>query len=115
MNGKLITIVVFITMLLVFQAANDQDLGKYRGGSHDGFSLGASPPRYLGEGFDCDSLTTLFLVTPIRFSGRVIQYLGRILRPAPGKKEPRVFDYVDVHVDVLRAAATSRQKVYGMK
>jgi len=68
--------------------------------------------QLIGEGFDCRELSTLFLATPIRFSGRVLQYLGRVLRPAPGKKKARVFDYVDIHVDTLNKAAMARQKVY---
>ena len=68
--------------------------------------------QLMGEGFDCRNLSTLFLATPIRFSGRVLQYLGRVLRPAPGKKTARVFDYVDIHVDTLTKAAIARQKVY---
>ena len=68
--------------------------------------------QLVGEGFDCRDLSTLFLATPIRFSGRVLQYLGRVLRPAPGKKKARVFDYVDIRVDTLTRAAMARQKVY---
>ncbi len=68
--------------------------------------------QLVGEGFDCRNLSTLFLATPIRFSGRVIQYLGRVLRPAPGKTVARVFDYVDIHVDTLTKAAMARQRVY---
>ncbi len=68
--------------------------------------------QLVGEGFDCPNLSTLFLATPIRFSGRVIQYLGRVLRPAPGKTMARVFDYVDIHVDTLTKAAMARQRVY---
>jgi superfamily II DNA or RNA helicase len=68
--------------------------------------------QLIGEGFDCPDLSTLFLATPIRFSGRLIQYLGRVLRPAPGKESARVFDYVDVHVEPLAAAAAARQRVY---
>jgi len=71
--------------------------------------------QLIGEGFDCKDLSTLFIATPIKFSGRVIQYLGRILRPAPGKKDARVFDYVDVHVGPLKWAAIARQKVYWYK
>jgi len=69
--------------------------------------------QLIGEGFDCRELTTLFLATPVRFSGRVIQYLGRILRPAPGKTHARVFDYVDVHVEALLKAARARKRIYG--
>ena len=68
--------------------------------------------QLIGEGFDCKNLSTLFLATPVSFSGRVLQYLGRVLRPAPGKTKARVFDYIDIHVDILTKAALSRQKVY---
>lgn len=68
--------------------------------------------QLIGEGFDCKSLSTLFLACPIKFSGRLIQYLGRVLRPAPGKKEARVYDYVDSRIGVLENAARARQRVY---
>ena len=68
--------------------------------------------QLIGEGFDCRGLSTLFLATPIKFSGRLIQYLGRILRPAPGKDTARVYDFVDVNIGVLRASANQRQRVY---
>ena len=68
--------------------------------------------QLIGEGFDCRDLTTLFLTTPIRFKGRVLQYLGRVLRPAPDKSEARVYDYVDIHVEPLMAAARERMGVF---
>lgn len=68
--------------------------------------------QLIGEGLDCRALATLFLATPVKFSGRVLQYLGRILRPAPGKKKAKVYDYVDIQVGPLQAAARSRQRVY---
>ena len=71
--------------------------------------------QLIGEGFDCRDLTTLFMATPVRFSGRVIQYLGRILRPAPGKEQALVYDYVDIHVEPLVKAARARQKIYRQK
>jgi superfamily II DNA or RNA helicase len=69
--------------------------------------------QLIGEGFDCENLATLFLVTPIRFSGRVIQYIGRILRPSGAKDQARIFDYVDDRVEVLKTAARARQRIYG--
>ncbi len=69
--------------------------------------------QLIGEGFDCPDLSTLFMATPIRFSGRVMQYLGRILRPSRGKGKARVYDYVDERVAPLAAAAKARQRVYG--
>lgn len=68
--------------------------------------------QLIGEGFDCQGLSTLFLATPIKFSGRLIQYLGRILRPAPGKDRAKVYDFADVNVGVLWASAKQRQRVY---
>lgn len=68
--------------------------------------------QLIGEGFDCPNLAILFLATPVRFSGRLLQYLGRVLRPAPGKHRARVYDYVDSRVEVLAAAARARQRVY---
>ena len=69
--------------------------------------------QLIGEGFDCKELSTLFLTTPIKFDGRLIQYLGRVLRPAPGKEKAQVYDYVDSKVGVLKSAAAARRRVYG--
>jgi superfamily II DNA or RNA helicase len=68
--------------------------------------------QLIGEGFDCPRLSTLFLATPVRFSGRILQYLGRILRPSEDVLRAKVYDYVDVHVAPLQAAARARQRVY---
>jgi superfamily II DNA or RNA helicase len=68
--------------------------------------------QLIGEGFDCKGLSTLFLATPIKFSGRLIQYLGRVVRPAPGKDHAKIYDYIDAHVSVLKASAKARQRVY---
>ncbi len=68
--------------------------------------------QLIGEGFDCPQLSTLFLATPVRFSGRILQYLGRVLRPAEGIDRAKVYDYVDVNVPPLKAASRARQRVY---
>lgn len=57
--------------------------------------------RYVGEGFDDPTLDTLFLAMPISWKGTVIQYAGRIQRMHPGKREVRIYDYVDRNVPVL--------------
>ncbi|MBN1380402.1 MAG: DEAD/DEAH box helicase [Deltaproteobacteria bacterium] len=68
--------------------------------------------QLIGEGFDCSALSTLFLTTPVKFDGRLLQYLGRVLRPGPGRDKARVYDYVDVNVGPLKAQARSRARVY---
>lgn len=68
--------------------------------------------QLIGEGFDCKQLSTLFFACPIKFSGRLLQYIGRVLRPAPGKSKARIFDYQDKLVGVLMAAARARRRVY---
>jgi len=68
-----------------------------------------STVQLLGEGFDCSGLSSLFLATPIKFKGRLLQVIGRILRPQDGKR-PVVYDYVDQRVGVLKAQAKSRGK-----
>ncbi len=69
--------------------------------------------QLIGEGFDASNLTSLFLATPVKFSGRLIQYLGRVLRPSVGKLQPKVYDFVDSRVGVLDSAARARAAVYG--
>jgi len=66
----------------------------------------------VGEGFDLPALSALFMATPLKFGGRLLQYVGRILRPAPGKDRATVFDYVDSREPVLAASARARMKVY---
>lgn len=66
----------------------------------------------VGEGFDLPALSALFMATPLKFSGRVTQYVGRVLRPAPSKDRAVIFDYQDINEPVLMSAARSRMKVY---
>ena len=66
--------------------------------------------QLIGEGFDCPGLSSLFLTTPISFAGRLLQVIGRIMRPAAGK-EARVFDYIDEKVPALARSARARAKV----
>ncbi len=67
---------------------------------------------YIGEGFDCPALDTLFLAAPIAFKGRLVQYAGRILRPFPGKTTAEVHDYHDTRTGVLASTLAKRAPGY---
>lgn len=62
----------------------------------------------IGEGFDYKGFTSLFLATPIKSQGKLIQSVGRILRP--NGKQPVVYNYIDKQVKVLRKQANQRNK-----
>lgn len=63
---------------------------------------------FLGEGFDCPHLDTLFLAFPLRFRGRVEQNLGRVLRASPGKWSVEIHDYVDSLFPKVKAMQAER-------
>jgi superfamily II DNA or RNA helicase len=67
----------------------------------------------IGEGFDCKQLTTLFIASPISYIGRIIQYIGRVMRPCQGKSKALVYDYADWRVTSLARQAKKRIKFYG--
>jgi superfamily II DNA or RNA helicase len=68
--------------------------------------------QYVGEGFDCPVLDTLFLATPTSFHGTFEQQIGRILRPHDAKDTAEVHDYHDALTPVLAAMLTKRSPGY---
>jgi len=57
--------------------------------------------RYVGEGFDCSRLDTLFVTMPVSWRGTIAQYVGRLHRLHDGKQVVKVYDYADLNVPML--------------
>ena len=74
--------------------------------------LAVATGPYVGEGFDCPALDTLFLAAPVAFKGRLVQYAGRVLRPYPGKTTAEVHDCHDVGTGVLASPLAKRTPSY---
>lgn len=68
--------------------------------------------RYVGEGFDFPRLDTLLLAMPVSWKGTLAQYAGRLHRSWEGKREVRIYDYVDIHSPVLERMYHKRLKGY---
>jgi superfamily II DNA or RNA helicase len=67
---------------------------------------------FIGEGFDCPALDTLFLAAPITFRNRLVRYIGRVTRPYPSKTTATVHDYYDEHTPVIASSLKKRAPGY---
>ena len=68
--------------------------------------------QYVGEGFDYPRLDTLFLALPISWKGRLEQYAGRLHRENDGKKDVRIYDYIDIHEPLCDSMYHNRLRAY---
>ena len=68
--------------------------------------------QYVGEGFDYPRLDTLFLALPISWKGRLEQYAGRLHRENDGKKDVRIYEYIDIHEPVCDNMYHNRLRAY---
>jgi len=68
--------------------------------------------KYIGEGFDYPRLDTLFLALPISWKGLLAQYAGRLHREYEGKKDVRIYDYIDIHEPICDSMYRKRLKGY---
>mgnify|MGYP000040376971 FL=1 len=68
--------------------------------------------KYVGEGFDYPRLDTLFLALPISWKGLVAQYAGHLHRENEGKKDVRIYDYINIHEPVCENMYRKRLKGY---
>ena len=66
----------------------------------------------IGEGFNFPRLDTLMLAAPIKFEGRLTQYVGRLNRIYDGKTSVIVYDYVDSHISFFDRQYKNRLATY---
>jgi superfamily II DNA or RNA helicase len=68
--------------------------------------------KLADEGLDIPRLDRLFLCAPIRSSSRLIQQIGRIKRPFPGKQGAVVYDFLDDCISLAKSQFYTRSGVY---
>jgi len=68
--------------------------------------------KYIGEGFDLPQLESVFFGLPFSWKGRTNQYIGRLHRNLDEKKELRVYDYIDIGVEMFARMYQKRMKEY---
>ncbi len=73
------------------------------------FQILLTTGQFLGEGFDIDCINCLLLVFPFSFEGKLIQYIGRILR---SERKKFIMDYRDIKILYLEKLFKKRQKYY---
>lgn len=73
------------------------------------FQVLVTTGQLLGEGLDIENLSCIFLLYPFAFEGKLIQYIGRILR-SKGRKV--IYDYRDKNIDFLLKLYKKREKYY---
>jgi len=65
--------------------------------------------QYFGEGTDLANISSVFLVYPFSFEGKLIQYIGRVQR---SEIAPTIFDYRDYKIRYLELLFQKRNVYY---
>ncbi|MDN3672087.1 DEAD/DEAH box helicase family protein [Flavobacterium branchiarum] len=73
------------------------------------FQILITTGQYFGEGSDLSNISSLFLVYPFSFKGKLIQYIGRVQR---SEITPTIYDYRDIKIDYLNKLFLRRNTYY---
>ncbi|MBA6151531.1 DEAD/DEAH box helicase family protein [Gelidibacter gilvus] len=73
------------------------------------FQILITTGQYFGEGSDLSNISSLFLVYPFSFKGKLIQYIGRVQR---SEINPIIYDYRDIKIDYLNKLFLKRNTYY---
>lgn len=68
--------------------------------------------RLIGEGFDHPALDTVIFAMPFAWRGTLQQYLGRLARAFPEKRDIRVIDVYDTGHPMLVSMWRKRTRLY---
>ena len=74
-------------------------------------SLTIGTASLLGEGLDIAHWSVLIMATPISSETKLLQAIGRVVRPAPGKTEATVYDLRD-DCGLSGASFKKRREIY---
>lgn len=73
------------------------------------FNVVLSTGQFFGEGVDISTIECLFIVYPFSFKGKLVQYIGRVMR---SKNNPCVYDYYDEKISYFSKMFKSRNAFY---
>lgn len=97
---------------VIMLSGNDSDANKKLKWQtlHQGnFQVLITTGQYFGEGSDLSNISSLFLVYPFSFKGKLIQYIGRVQR---SEINPTIYDYRDIKIDYLNKLYLKRNTYY---
>lgn len=89
--------------------SEDNRKSKWKTLQQGNFQVLITTGQYFGEGSDLSNISSLFLVYPFSFKGKLIQYMGRVQR---SEINPTVFDYRDIKIDYLNRLFLKRNIYY---
>lgn len=98
------------TITLTGDLTDKQKKEKVKQIESSNFQILLATGQLLGEGTDFPNLDCLFLVFPFAFSGKLIQYIGRVQRGL--NKSSAIYDYRDSKVEYLEKFFKKRLKYY---
>ena len=104
---------VFVLSGKYSKKENDKTLTKLKSVSDDETMILIGTGQYIGEGFNLPRLDTLIMAMPIADESLLEQYVGRLNRDYPNKKDVIVYDYIDHHIAMFdKMYANKRLKAY---
>lgn len=110
LEERLKEIKVYILTSEETEKSNQADIGEMQNTNSEFVVIATS--LKVGEGFDLLKLESIFFTLPFSWKARTTQYVGRLHRGLEEKDELRVYDYVDIGVEMFGKMYQKRMKVY---